>query len=70
VEARSPCSDFRDFEKLSNGLLRRFAERVRSVDGMPAKLYAKAADWNSNLLRKILGYRTPAEMFEIMSTSR
>ncbi|MDR1539469.1 MAG: hypothetical protein LBU32_16010 [Clostridiales bacterium] len=31
---------------------------------MPAALIAKAADWNNNLPRKILGSRTPAEMFE------
>ncbi|MDR1541075.1 MAG: hypothetical protein LBU32_24380 [Clostridiales bacterium] len=56
------------FEKGANErhsrLLCRFAEKGRSVDGMPAPLYAKAADWNNNLPRKIPAYRTPAEMFE------
>jgi hypothetical protein len=32
---------------------------------MPAQLISKAADWNNSLPRKILGYKTPAEMFEI-----
>ncbi|MDR1537581.1 MAG: hypothetical protein LBU32_06225 [Clostridiales bacterium] len=47
-----------------NGLLRRFAEKGRSAGGMPAPLHTNAADWNNNLPRKILGCRTPAEMFE------
>ncbi|MDR1542105.1 MAG: IS30 family transposase, partial [Clostridiales bacterium] len=63
------CHPHSSFEKGANerhsGLLRRFAEKGRSVDDMPAQLISKAADWNNNLPRKILGCKTPAEMFEI-----
>ncbi|MDR1537497.1 MAG: hypothetical protein LBU32_05790 [Clostridiales bacterium] len=31
---------------------------------MPTQLISKAADWNNSLTRKILGCKTPAEMFE------
>ncbi|MDR1539686.1 MAG: hypothetical protein LBU32_17135 [Clostridiales bacterium] len=47
-----------------SGLLRRFVEKGRSAGGMSASLYAKAADWNNNLSRKILGCMSSAEMFE------
>jgi hypothetical protein len=40
-------------------------EKWRSADGMPAQLISKAADWSKSLPRKILGRKTPAEMFEI-----
>ncbi|MDR1541176.1 MAG: hypothetical protein LBU32_24915 [Clostridiales bacterium] len=63
------CHPHSSFEKGASerhsGLLRRFAEKGRSAGDMPAQLISKAADWNSSLPRKILGYKTPAEMFEI-----
>ncbi|MDR1538558.1 MAG: hypothetical protein LBU32_11300 [Clostridiales bacterium] len=66
VYFRHPRSSF---EKRANerrsGLPRRFAEKGGSAGGMPAQLISKAADWNNNLPRKILGCKTPAEMFEI-----
>jgi hypothetical protein len=60
-----PCSSFdKGAGKRRSGLAHRFAEKERDAGGMPTALYAKAADWGGNLSRKIMGFRTPAEMFE------
>jgi IS30 family transposase len=63
---RHPHSSFeKGASERHNGLLRRFAEKGGSAGDMPAQLISKAADWNNSLPRKILGCKTPAEMFEI-----
>ncbi|MDR1541437.1 MAG: hypothetical protein LBU32_26260, partial [Clostridiales bacterium] len=66
VYFRHPCSSFeKGASERHSGLPRRFAEKGGSAGGMPAQLISKAADWNNSLPRKILGCKTPAEMFEI-----
>jgi hypothetical protein len=45
------------------GLLRRFVKKGKSIGDLPPELIALAAQWNNNLPRKMLGYRTPAEAF-------
>ncbi|MDR1541674.1 MAG: hypothetical protein LBU32_27545 [Clostridiales bacterium] len=73
VYFRHPYSSFeKGASERHNGLLRRFAEKGGSVDDMPAQLISKAADWNNSLPRKILGCKTPAEMFaiEILKTAQ
>jgi IS30 family transposase len=61
------CHPYSSWEKGTNerhnGLLRRFIKKGKSIDSIPAELIAMAAEWNNNLPRKILGYRTPAEAF-------
>ncbi|MDR1537399.1 MAG: hypothetical protein LBU32_05270 [Clostridiales bacterium] len=65
VYFRHPHSSFeKGADERHSGLPRRFAEKGRGAGGMPVPLYAKPGDLNSNLPRKILGCRTPAEMFE------
>jgi IS30 family transposase len=38
-------------------------KKGKSIDDMPPELITMAAEWNNNLPRKILGYKTPAEVF-------
>ena len=61
------CHPYSSWEKGTNerhnGLLRRFIKKGKSIDEMLPELILKAAEWNNNLPRKILGYRTPAEAF-------
>ena len=61
------CHPYSSWEKGTNerhnGLLRRFVKKGKSVDDLPAESIIAAAEWNNNLPRKILGYRTPAEAF-------
>jgi IS30 family transposase len=61
------CHPYSSWEKGTNerhnGLLRRFVKKGESVDAMPPELITRAAERNNNLPRKILGYKTPAEVF-------
>jgi len=61
------CHPYSSWEKGTNerhnGLLRRFVKKGKSIDDMPTELIARAAEWNNNLPRKILSYKTPAEVF-------
>jgi IS30 family transposase len=61
------CHPYSSWEKGTNerhnGLLRRFVKKGKSIDDMPPELITRAAEWNNNLPRKILGYRTPNEAF-------
>ena len=47
-----------------NKLLRRFIPKGISMTGYSAEDIAYMADWANTLPRKILGYRTPEELFE------
>ena len=47
-----------------NKLLRRFIPKGVSITGYSAEDIAYMADWANTLPRKILGYRTPEELFE------
>lgn len=47
-----------------NKLLRRFIPKGASMTGYSAEDIAYMADWANTLPRKILGYRTPDELFE------
>ena len=47
-----------------NKLLRRFIPKGVSMTGYSAEDIAYMADWANTLPRKILGYRTPDELFE------
>ena len=47
-----------------NKLLRRFIPKGASMIGYSAEDIAYMADWANTLPRKILGYRTPDELFE------
>ena len=61
------CHPYSSWEKGTcerhNGLLRRFIKKGRSIDSLPPEAIALAVQWNNNLPRKILAYRTPAEAF-------
>ena len=60
-----PYSSFeRGTNERHNGLLRRFIPKGRRIDGYSMDEIAYIEDWCNNLPRKILGYRTPAELFE------
>ena len=48
-----------------NRLLRRFIPKGKSMTGYTAEEIAYMADWANELPRKILGYRTPDELFEM-----
>jgi IS30 family transposase len=47
-----------------NGLIRRFIPKGRRIDGYTADDIAFIEDWCNTLPRKILGYRTPTELFD------
>lgn len=47
-----------------NSLLRRFIPKGHRIDGYSDDDISFMADWSNGLPRKILGYRTPEEMFE------
>jgi IS30 family transposase len=66
VYFRHPHSSFeKGASERRSGLPRRFTEKGGSAGDMPAQLISKAADWNNNLPRKILGCKIPSEMSEI-----
>lgn len=48
-----------------NGLLRRFIPKGKRIDGYFIDEIAFINDWCNSLPRKILGYKTPEELFEI-----
>ncbi len=48
-----------------NGLLRRFIPKSKRIDGYSFDEIAFVSDWCNTLPRKILGYKTPEELFEI-----
>lgn len=48
----------------ANGLLRRFIPKCRRIDGYDTDEIYFACEWANDLPRKILGYRTPNELFE------
>ena len=43
--------------------MRRHVKKGRSIDAMGDETIWRAARWNNELPRKILGWRTPAECF-------
>lgn len=47
-----------------NRILRRFIPKGKSISGYNEEDIAFMADWSNSLPRKILGYRTPEELFE------
>jgi IS30 family transposase len=48
-----------------NGLLRRFIPKSKRIDGYSLDEIAFVCDWCNSLPRKILGYKTPEELYEI-----
>lgn len=60
-----PYSSFeRGTNERHNGLLRRFIPKGHRMDGYSIDEIAFIEDWCNHLPRKILGYSTPAELFE------
>lgn len=47
-----------------NGLIRRFIPKGKRIDSYSAEQIAQIEVWSNSLPRKILGYRTPDEVFE------
>ena len=47
-----------------NGLLRRFIPKGKSISGYGTEDILFIGDWANNLPRRILGYKTPEELFE------
>jgi len=47
-----------------NKLLRRFIPKGKSMTSYRSEDIAYMADWANSLPRKVLGYRTPEELFE------
>jgi IS30 family transposase len=47
-----------------NGLIRRFIAKGKAISDHSAEAIAFIEDWCNTLPRKILGYRTPEELFE------
>lgn len=47
-----------------NGLIRRFIPKGKRMDGYTSDTIAFIEDWMNTLPRKILGYKTPEELFE------
>ena len=47
-----------------NGLIRRFIPKGKRIDQFPLQTIADVETWCNNLPRRILGYRTPDEIFE------
>ncbi len=60
-----PYSSFeRGTNERHNGLLRKFIPKGRRITGYSVDEIAMIEDWCNHLPRKILGYSTPAELFE------
>ena len=57
-------SQERDFNERHNGLLRRLVPKGRSIDKYTSDDILFTADWCNLLPRKILGYKTPDNLFE------
>ena len=47
-----------------NGLIRRFIPKSKRIDSYSAEQISQIEIWSNSLPRKILGYRTPDEVFE------
>ena len=47
-----------------NGLIRRFIPKGRCIDDIDETLIAQVEAWCNTLPRKILGYRSPSEVFQ------
>jgi IS30 family transposase len=47
-----------------NGIIRRFIPKGKRIDSFTAEQISDVETWCNNLPRKILGYRTPDEVFE------
>ena len=47
-----------------NGLIRRFLRKGKRIDSYSAEQIAQIEMWSNSLPRKVLGYRTPDEVFE------
>lgn len=47
-----------------NGLIRRFIPKGKRIDSLTSDQISDVETWCNNLPRKILGYRTPDELFE------
>jgi IS30 family transposase len=47
-----------------NGIIRRFIPKGKRIDSYTAEEISNIEVWCNSLLRKILGYRTPDEVFE------
>lgn len=47
-----------------NGLIRRFIPKGKRIDQLPIQVIADVETWCNSLPRKILGYKTPDELFE------
>ena len=47
-----------------NGLLRRFIPKGKPISGYTTEDIQLIGDWANNLPRRILGYKTPEEVFE------
>jgi IS30 family transposase len=47
-----------------NGLIRRFIPKGKRIDSFSADQIAEVEMWSNQLPRKLLGYRTPEEVFE------
>ena len=52
------------FVECHNKLLRRFIPKGVSMSKFTAEEIAYMADWANTLPRRLLGYRTPDELFE------
>ena len=50
--------------KRHNGLIRRFIPKGKRMDGYTSDNITFIEDWMNTLPRKILGYKTPEELFE------
>lgn len=46
-----------------NGLVRRFIPKGKSIDDIDDKLISYVENWCNTLPRKILGYKTPNDLF-------
>jgi IS30 family transposase len=47
-----------------NGLIRRFIPKGKRIDSFSADQIAQVEMWSNQLPRKLLGYRSPEEVFE------
>ena len=60
-----PYSSFeRGTNENHNGLLRRFIPKGKRISSYSREAIERIEEWCNSLPRKILGYRTPEELFE------
>ena len=67
--ARPYCSNDKGSVENINGLIRRFFPKGTNFDNISEEAIAYVEDWINNRPMKILGYKTPNQVFQLYSVA-